>query len=137
VSTVEATAQSASERPQAPARGEELLLGQVRLVHENSLLSQLVVLFNATLLACVQWSVVNHTTVLGWLLCITMVTLGRLQLVQAFHRAKPGAADAKRWRNLFYAGAAASGLLWGGVGIFCFRQTRLRIRCSQPLWSAA
>ena len=111
MSTVEATAQSASERPQAPARGDELLLGQVRLVHENSLLSQLVVLFNATLLACVQWSVVNHTTVLGWLLCITMVTLGRIQLVHAFHRAMPGPADAKRWRNLFYAGAAASGLL--------------------------
>jgi diguanylate cyclase (GGDEF)-like protein/PAS domain S-box-containing protein len=116
---VEATAQS-SERPQAPARSSELLLGQVRLVHENSLLSQLVVLFNATILAYVEWSVVDHTTILVWLVCMTVVTLGRLQLVYAFQRVQPGAAQIKRWRNVFYAGVAVSGLLWGGVGVFLF-----------------
>jgi diguanylate cyclase (GGDEF)-like protein/PAS domain S-box-containing protein len=118
--SADATAPSSSQHPAARARGDEPLLEQVRLVHENSLLTQLVALFNATILAFVEWSVVDHSTILVWLACMTTVTLARLQVAHAFQSARPTAAEVGRWRTLFLAGVAGSGLLWGAAGIFLF-----------------
>jgi len=47
--STEATVEAKSEEPKAAARTDDLLLEQLRLVHDNSLLSQLIALFNSSL----------------------------------------------------------------------------------------
>jgi len=120
MSSAEATFQSQSPEPKTAVRAGELLLAQVRLVHENSLLTQLVALFNASLLGYVQWAVVDHTTILVWLLCMIGVTLARLQIARAFQRTQPGVEAIGLWRNVFLVSVASSGILWGAAGIFLF-----------------
>src|SRR5438105_3791792 len=102
-----------SEELKTAPRADDLLLEQLRLVHENSLLSQLVALFISSLLAYVQWSVVDHSVILIWLVCMTAVSLGRLQMAHRFQQVQPTALAAGRWRILFLAGVTCSGVLWG------------------------
>ena len=118
--STEATVEAKSEEPKAAARTDDLLLEQLRLVHDNSLLSQLVALFNSSLLAYVQWAAVEHSVILVWLLCMTAVSFARLQMAHAFQRTQPGVAAVGRWRILFLAGVTCSGLLWGAAGVFIF-----------------
>src|SRR3954453_10654750 len=118
--STEATVEVESEEPKALARTDDLLLEQLRLVHDNSLLSQLVALFNSSLLAYVQWSAVDHGAMLVWLLCMTAVSFARLQMAHAFQRTAPSVTAVGRWRMLFLAGVTCSGLLWGAAGVVIF-----------------
>src|SRR4051812_31644295 len=118
--STEATVEVESEEPKALARTDDLLLEQLRLVHDNSLPSQLVALFNSSLLAYVQWSAVDHGAMLVWLLCMTAVSFARLQMAHAFQRTAPSVTAVGRWRMLFLAGVTCSGLLWGAAGVVIF-----------------
>ena len=114
----EGAIQTNPEELKAALRGDDLLLAQLRLVHENSLLSQLVALLVSTLLAYVQWPVVDHSVILVWLACMTAVSLGRLRMACLFHNLQPDVVAAGRWRRVFLAAVACSGLLWGAAGLF-------------------
>ena len=50
---------------QRAAAGDSVLIGQVRLLHDNALLSQLVALINSGILAYVLWPEVEHCRILG------------------------------------------------------------------------
>jgi diguanylate cyclase (GGDEF)-like protein len=104
----------------AQAGSNEVLAQQVRLLHDNAPLSQLVALINSGILAFVQWSQVRHITVAVWLLCVGAVSLARLSQSYAFQRARPAACAIGRWRNSFLLGALASGVLWGVAGVLLF-----------------
>jgi diguanylate cyclase (GGDEF)-like protein len=98
---------------------------QVRLLHENALLSQLVALVNAAILAYVLWPEAGHGNVLAWLAAMVGVSLLRLAEARGFAQAAPAAAEVGRWRVRFLAGAFASGTLWGGAAILLFPQHSL------------
>jgi diguanylate cyclase (GGDEF)-like protein/PAS domain S-box-containing protein len=104
----------------AQTGGSEVLGEQVRLLHDNAPLSQLVALINSGILAFVQWSQVQHITLALWLLGIGVVSLARLSQSYAFRRARPEGATIGRWRNSFLVGALASGVLWGAAGVLFF-----------------
>jgi diguanylate cyclase (GGDEF)-like protein len=104
----------------AQAGNNEVGAEQVRLLHDNAPLSQLVALINSGILAFVQWSQVQHVTVALWLLCIGTVSLARLSQSYAFQRARPAGCAIGRWRNSFLLGALASGVLWGAAGVLLF-----------------
>jgi diguanylate cyclase (GGDEF)-like protein/PAS domain S-box-containing protein len=120
MSSAQAAAHSQPQPPKALAQDGQLLLEQVRLVHGHLPLTQIVALFNAVILTAVEWSVVEHQRLLTWLLCMTSVTLARLQVARAFQRLQPGEPDIGRWRNLLLVGVTASGALWGAAAIFLF-----------------
>src|SRR5262245_22514195 len=79
------TAHRTVQRP-IPA-DDPILIGQVRLLHDNALLSQLVALINSSILAYVLWPEVEHRRILGWLGCMLAVCLLRLGEAHAFTRA--------------------------------------------------
>ena len=126
MSTGEATAQSTplsgrdAAELSARAGSGEVLAEQVRLLHDNVPLSQLVALINSGILAFVQWTQVQHITLALWLLCIGAVSLARLSQAYAFQRARPSDEAIGRWRNSFLLGALASGVLWGAAGVLLF-----------------
>lgn len=103
-----------------PAHALDVRIAQVRLGYENALLSQLVALFAAILLAIVEWSAVDHTIVLAWLTVMVGLTGVRLQLSRAFAGAAPDAGNIDRWRSAFILSAGCSGAMWGAAAVFMF-----------------
>jgi diguanylate cyclase (GGDEF)-like protein len=104
--------------PPGADQAEELLEAeQVRLLHENALLSQLVALVNAGILAYVLWPVAEPQNVAAWLACMVGVSLLRLGEARAFARAAPCGASMRTWRNWFLLGAFASGIMWGAAAM--------------------
>jgi len=119
--TTHAPASPAATSSSASATEETLLAEQVRLLHENALLSQFIALINASILVYVLWSAVNPVLLVGWLGC--MVVVSTLRLVQAYaygHARSATHHSVHRWRNRFLLGAATSGMLWGAAGIILF-----------------
>ena len=108
------------ERRTQDADAREPLVEQVRLLHQYSLLSQLLALINSGILAYVQWSVMSHGVVLAWLAGSIVVSVARLAQAQAFANASPDVRTIRIWRNRFLLGAAASGILWGAAGLLLF-----------------
>jgi diguanylate cyclase (GGDEF)-like protein len=102
------------------SRAEPVEAEQVRLLHENALLSQLVALVNASILAYVLWPEVEAHKVAGWLVCMVCVSLLRLAEAHAYTSIKPSASDTRVWRNRFLLGAFASGVAWGAAAVVLF-----------------
>lgn len=118
-----APARSDTEQFQAQGDGDEILTEQVRLLYDNALLTQFIALINSAILAFVQWSQVEHVTVMAWLLCIGLVSLARFSQAHAFLRARPSHAEIGSWRHSFLLGATASGILWGAAGVLFFPES--------------
>jgi len=108
-----------------PQRANRILVEQVRLLHDNALLSQCIALFNAGILSYVQWGRVDRATILCWLTCMVTVSILRLGQSRAFARAAVSADQIFTWRNRFLLGAAASGILWGTAGVVLFPDASL------------
>jgi len=108
-----------------PQRANRVLVEQVRLLHDNALLSQFIALFNAGILGYVQWGLVDRATILCWLTCMVTVSLLRLGQSRAFACATDTALRISTWRNRFLLGAAASGILWGTAGVVLFPDSSL------------
>ena len=108
-----------------PQRANRILVEQVRLLHDNALLSQCIALFNAGILSYVQWGRIDSATILCWLTCMVTVSLLRLGQSRAFARAAISADHISTWRNRFLLGAAASGILWGTAGVVLFPDASL------------
>jgi diguanylate cyclase (GGDEF)-like protein len=102
------------------AADDPVLIGQVRLLHENALLSQLVALINSGILAYVLRPEVEQGRILAWLGCMVAVSLLRLGEARAFARAPSPERQILIWRNRFLLGAFISGVLWGATGALLF-----------------
>ena len=113
-------ADSTMERRTQDADAREPLVEQVRLLHQYSLLTQLLALINSGILAYVQWSVMSRGVILAWLAGSVVVSLARLAQAHAFAKASPDVRTIRIWRNRFLLGAAASGILWGAAGLLLF-----------------
>ncbi len=114
-----------NERATGATCDDHILREQVRLLYDHALLSQLVALLNAGILVYILWTVVERGRLLGWLACMVAMCVVRLGQSRAFARVMPVPDQVRRWRNRFLAGAAASGLLWGGAGLFLFPEHSL------------
>lgn len=93
---------------------------QVKLLYGQAPTSLTVTLINAVILALVLKDVVALSVLLVWLSLIFAVTLGRIYLVAAYHRAAPGIEATDRWRRRFILGAGCAGMAWGSAGILLF-----------------
>jgi diguanylate cyclase (GGDEF)-like protein len=112
----------ASLAPIQPAPGavDPVLIGQIHLLHDSVLLSQLVAVVNSSILAYVLWSEVDHGRILVWLTAMLTVCGLRLTEAQAFARIQPTGMRILTWRNWFLLGALCSGLLWGAAAALLF-----------------
>jgi diguanylate cyclase (GGDEF)-like protein len=109
----------------SPSVSRPLEAEQVRLLHENALLSQLVALLNAGILAYVLWPEVGQGRVLAWFVAMVGVSMMRLAEARAFTHVAPAQEQIGVWRNRFLAGAFASGALWGTAGVLLFPEQSL------------
>ena len=86
---------------------------QTRLLFNGLRRSIPVSLLLASTLAYVQWPVIEHAVIIGWLGTLLVVNLLRALLAAAYTRVRPLADKAFPWKLGFAAGVAATGAIWG------------------------
>jgi PAS domain S-box-containing protein len=99
---------------------ERLHAEQVRLLYGNLPTGLFATVAIAAILGYVQWSVVDHPVLIGWVAAIFVITLGRYLLVLGYEHVCPSAAEARRWGRWFTLGTALSGAAWGSAGLLLF-----------------
>ncbi|MBY0271571.1 MAG: hypothetical protein K2X06_17075 [Burkholderiales bacterium] len=106
----------------APQGGRSplLLAEQIRLLYRNTTLAQIVTLLNGALLAAIQSTALGYRAVIPWLTLLAVVSVSRIALAMAYHRAGPDHRQNAVWRNLYCTGAAFAGAVWGASSFMLF-----------------
>ena len=86
---------------------------QTRLLFNGLHRSIPVSLLLASTLAYVQWPVIEHAVIIGWLGALLVVNLLRALLAVAYTRVMPLADQAFLWKLGFAVGVGAAGAIWG------------------------
>lgn len=101
-------------------RSPHLLAEQIRLLYRNTTLAQIVTLLNGALLAAIQGTALGYRAVIPWLTLLAVVSVSRIALATAYHRAGPDHRQNAVWRNLYCTGAAFAGAVWGASSFMLF-----------------
>ena len=84
------------------------------------------------MLAIMQWSVIDHSVIVTWLIAMGMVIASRLWLAVSFYKKAPDWHEVKKWEKRFFISVVAAGIAWGAASLMLFppivnlRQERLR-----------
>ena len=97
---------------------------QTRLLYRNTALSVGITAVVSSVLCFLQWAVIPHRDVLGWLTYMFLVSLGRFSLWRSF-RSRVNLRTARVWGLLFSIGAALSAAGWGAAGLVLYPKDHL------------
>ncbi|MBD3670099.1 MAG: PAS domain-containing protein [Gammaproteobacteria bacterium] len=108
-----------SEQSQTVTDSRQDVVGaeQVRIVYEHIKPGILASLVNALLLTYIQFNVVDHLVLFGWLGYLFLVNLVRYVFVNAYQRTSPAVSDSERWKRIFIIGTGFAGSAWGLAAI--------------------
>lgn len=122
--TAQTTAPAGTADPAVPAmpddQAQHLLAEQIRLLYRNTTLAQIVTLLNAALLAAIQSTALGHRAVIPWFTLLAAISFSRIAMAAAYHHAAPDHRQNTTWRNLYCAGAALGGAVWGASSFMLF-----------------
>ena len=110
--------ESAQDRKRRQVRAE-----QTRLLYANSDGGVGVTVFVAAVLSYLQWTVIPHQIVLGWLVYTVIVSSARFTLARLYWRSFPDPSS--RWGAAFSIGAGLSGVGWGVGGFLLYPEANL------------
>ena len=100
---------------------EELLKAeQVRLLYEAMPASIIATLINATILVIIEWEVIEHTVLIGWLVSLLIITAARTFITVAYNRAQSEPQETSRWESFFVVGSISAGFVWGSAALILF-----------------
>ena len=89
-------------------------------MHSASTMALLTSVTLGSILAYVQYDVIEHSVVIFWLSTIVLISFFRLGLVTYLRSPKGNLADIDSRITLFRAGVLISGLTWGSAGFLLF-----------------
>ncbi len=121
------SSQSRNEATPAPQGQRELQVraAQIRLLYTNSNTGIGVTIIAAPVLGGLQWTVVDHATVLGWLAYMLLVSAGRWILSGWYRRSSPHPTEIGRWGRDFALGAGLAAAGWGAAGFLLYPEAQL------------
>jgi signal transduction histidine kinase/ActR/RegA family two-component response regulator len=99
---------------------QEIRAAQVRLLFEQLPSALFATLVNAGILTAVLWRDVSPRLLIGWLLLILLLALGRHANRRAYDRRSSADSESLLWSRHYLYGVAANGVLWGAAGYFFF-----------------
>jgi PAS domain S-box-containing protein len=98
----------------------ELLSRQVKQLYALAPVGIIASLINGSILIYIQWNLIPHDVLLGWLVVLILLNVLWMVLYVQFQKASQGEWNPNVWRYLFIGGTLASGCLWGTTGILAF-----------------
>ena len=105
-------------------RQQQVYAEQVRLLYINANAGVWVTVFVAAVLSYLQWKVVSHPIVVGWLVYMLAISTVRLTLAHDYWR-EASNTKPRRWANAFAIDTGLSGLGWGAAGVLLYPQAQL------------
>lgn len=93
---------------------------QVRLQFKAIPTSIVSVVIIASLLAYLQWSVIDHAIVTSWLLAIFIISAIHYGFYHSFNKAAPSKEHIGPWPKHAFTSAILGGLGWGSAGVLLF-----------------
>lgn len=93
---------------------------QIRLLYDQASFGLFANIVNGLLLTLALSPVTSLPARVGWLGCLTLVTLGRWGLVTRYRSASPDQQADPAWGRRFVWGAAAAGATWGSAVLVLF-----------------
>jgi signal transduction histidine kinase/ActR/RegA family two-component response regulator len=106
-------------------RALQVLPAQIGLLYANAHTGIMVTVVAAPILGYVQWSVIPHPVVLGWLLYMLAISIGRFLLARSYARCAPSGPHLVHWSSAFAIGAGLAGVGWGVAGILLYPDVHL------------
>ena len=104
---------------------EQVLSAQLRLLYANTTLGVGANLLAATILAGLQWGMVQKSVVIGWWLYMTLVSVVRYAVAWRYSHASPTPRDIGKWRTAITVAVGLTGAGWGGAGILLYSPEHL------------
>ena len=98
----------------------EIQAEQIRILYRQCPSALIAIAVNAVILGSILWEEVSRSLLISWLVVVSLLTLGRYLLLQAYRRANPAPTEALCWGRWFVIGEGLSGLSWGSAGAFLF-----------------
>ena len=99
---------------------QQVYAEQVALLYRNSFVGTAITLIVGGILATVQSLQLPLLKIVGWYVCLVLVTAFRLVLSYRYKYAAPLSQTSRVWERRFLLGAGLSGLVWGAAAIFLF-----------------
>ncbi|MCW8982413.1 MAG: hypothetical protein OQK13_00050, partial [Gammaproteobacteria bacterium] len=93
---------------------------QIKLQYKALPISLLSVCLLSALLAYIQWDVIEHATIIGWLFAIFSLTSYRYVKYRKFCRTALTSENIEPWYRNSSISAALSGIIWGSTGVLLF-----------------
>jgi PAS domain S-box-containing protein len=79
----------------------------------------------STIVAIIQWPVINHSVLLLWWGVMVLITTVRWLLAVRFRKTKIISTEIETWATIFFIGTVCAGLAWGAGGFFLFPEQNL------------
>ncbi|OIO69889.1 MAG: hypothetical protein COW19_03380 [Zetaproteobacteria bacterium CG12_big_fil_rev_8_21_14_0_65_55_1124] len=98
---------------------------QVKLLYGAIPVSIVATLISSLALVVVEWKVVDHTMLIGWLVGLLIISAARVLTTVAYRRAQPKPAQTSMWEKFFLVGTVASGVFWGSAALIVFPENSL------------
>lgn len=96
----------------------QIRMEQIRLLNVPSFGSAIGTSFAASILAYIQWPVIEHNIVLMWLFIVGLIVIARMAIYFTFKLKAPDSIGL--WEKLYVVVTIFAGLTWGAAGIFLF-----------------
>lgn len=93
---------------------------QVRLLYVNANTAVTVTILVSSTLAYLQWPLISHSVVLGWLAYMIVEALGVAALGARFGREVPEGMAMERWEAAFNVGSALSACGWAAAAVLLY-----------------
>ena len=111
--------------PVRESRQSQVRIEQIRLLYTNARAGIGASICVAIALGYLQWRVLSHRIILGWLLYLLVIYAIRLVLASRYLRADSVVTKATAWRAAFIVGAGFSAAAWGSAGILLYPEAHL------------
>jgi signal transduction histidine kinase/CheY-like chemotaxis protein len=92
----------------------------IRQVYQNAPIGIFASVVNATILVAILWNQTSPTLLLGWYICILIISISRFWLYIAFRRQKHPAVIHSKWKLWHTLSLSLSGITWGASGVIIF-----------------
>lgn len=75
---------------------------------------------NSLILVAVLWPVIEHQTLISWLLVILLISLGRGIFAYRYRQITASASESYLWSKKFLIGSTLASITWGSASIWLF-----------------
>jgi signal transduction histidine kinase/ActR/RegA family two-component response regulator len=98
-------------------REQQVRAAQTRLLFENAGTGAIATILIVSVLAYAQWDDIPAALVVGWLMVMLLIAVGRYGLTRRYWLAAPGDADSERWNTRFVIGTTLAAAGWGAAAV--------------------